>query len=815
MSRVYWFLASKKTQSPEPALFRDIYGEFRYNSNPKRDRKIHRNRTMTKTNRLREIDWERLTSDSQSVPPTATGRSKADSSWLEPMMAIGLLLVIAEYAAVQAFGDLGTPQKWSSLEEIAEHLRPLPVQRWTDVLANLLRYAGIFGDAGYGLLFITFGAKLSLIRLANPVVSNLGFAASRSLRILPIWWTAHIVFLLPPAIVGWHVSLAHPEFYWSSLGVRVFGSQVEYGFTGWWFVGSLIQFCFVFPWLFHWLLVNPQKRLLSVVFLGVAIRVLGLLLFEDYFTPWRNGALFASRLSEYALGIWIGISCSNARSGFDKAVRHHRTCLLAGAGVAISAVASFTVLGTSIAPFLMSASLFCLIFYFRKYVERMPLRVFLFVIGRHYLSIFLVHRVIIPRVVLPTTPPVGLELYVRILVALFLTATIAIVLECVAEMVELSVPKMMARVGGKRFAKWCISCITIFLGVIVILELQVRKHDPQDVADFGWAERPALAPHPQLGITFKPRSQTRLRWDSYDYIVEANSHGFPGPEFELEKPRDRFRVLTLGDSFTSANGVDTSLAWPRRLERRLRQSQLQDWNGCDVINLAVSGYGPTQYAWLAQEYVPTLRPNVIIIGFFTNEFDDVQLSAEQVQARVRFQSPDPECLLGYLSGRHLVQYIRSHVVDPIWQDFTKRPSKRVANYCQVESFRRSALPEMRRAQALIRGRFARIKEAADSVNARVIIAAIPASTQVADRDDLQYWPSFLRFEDGTRYDMDQPQRLTRELAYEFDFQFIDLRDTLTQAQEQGLTPYSPHNLNWNSVGHDLMANKMLSLLTDD
>lgn len=95
------------------------------------------------------------------------------------------------------------------------------------------------------------------------------------------------------------------------------------------------------------------------------------------------------------------------------------------------------------------------------------------------------------------------------------------------------------------------------------------------------AEQVAFRPLPYVMFGLKPgfeRQGERRR--------SSNAHGFRGPEIELPKPAGRTRILCLGGSTTYAFAVDDSDAYPRVLERRLREQG----HDVDVINAGVESY---------------------------------------------------------------------------------------------------------------------------------------------------------------------------------------------------------------------------------
>ena len=112
--------------------------------------------------------------------------------------------------------------------------------------------------------------------------------------------------------------------------------------------------------------------------------------------------------------------------------------------------------------------------------------------------------------------------------------------------------------------------------------------------------------------------------ESYDYSVTANSLSFPGPDCAEEKPPQTLRIITTGDAFTSAEVVDTKQTWPCLLKDELA-GRLSSYK-VEVLNLAITGYGPRQYTSVAELFALNYKPDLIPIGFFVNEYQDIIMS---------------------------------------------------------------------------------------------------------------------------------------------------------------------------------------------
>ena len=102
--------------------------------------------------------------------------------------------------------------------------------------------------------------------------------------------------------------------------------------------------------------------------------------------------------------------------------------------------------------------------------------------------------------------------------------------------------------------------------------------------------------------------------------VRINNLGFRDPrDYELAKRPGTFRILVLGDSVTFGHGAVFETTYPYLLEQRLKAwNPSIDWQ---VWNLGVPGYNTRQELRYLQEVGPSFQPDLVIVGFFPNDFD--------------------------------------------------------------------------------------------------------------------------------------------------------------------------------------------------
>jgi hypothetical protein len=114
---------------------------------------------------------------------------------------------------------------------------------------------------------------------------------------------------------------------------------------------------------------------------------------------------------------------------------------------------------------------------------------------------------------------------------------------------------------------------------------------------------------------------------------------------------------------------------------------------------------------------------------------------------------------------------------------------------------------------LVTDRLTEIKAIADEVGAKVILALIPAPVQVCQADHLDYFPRNVDLNDTTTFEIEQPQRITREIADSLTLSYYDLEPVLESAT--GGCPYQTQNMHWTTNGHQVVAEYLAQKLVSD
>jgi hypothetical protein len=224
----------------------------------------------------------------------------------------------------------------------------------------------------------------------------------------------------------------------------------------------------------------------------------------------------------------------------------------------------------------------------------------------------------------------------------------------------------------------------------------------------------------------------------------------------------------------------------------------------EVLDFAITGYGPNQYAAVVEKYAPLYQPDLIILEMFVNDFQDALTTNKEFQSGIGFGLPDSSSWLARLHLMHLHTFIQTFLAAPIAEWLTDKPNSlgyALGNFAALEKNR----TDLKIAGVnVVADRLAQIKRAADRIGAPVVIVMVPASVQVCKPEQLDYYPRSIDLTDTTRYDLDQPQRAIQQLAQMLNIGYYDLRPLLKQlAVEQ--CPYVPYNMHWTADTHRAVA----------
>jgi peptidoglycan/LPS O-acetylase OafA/YrhL len=181
-------------------------------------------------------------------------------------------------------------------------------------VATILRYVWLqvsgLGFHAVSVFIILSGWALmqsTANRAAAGPISWGAWYCARFLRLYPMYWVAHLVYLVSPFVA--RLEPVDGRIVWSLLGLRFVDITMNFMYlnAAWWYFSMLIQFYLIFPLLF-WAAqrLGPWTFLLIACAAGFFARYLMLIVYPQD-GLWILGGFAICRLPEFAFGMALGM----------------------------------------------------------------------------------------------------------------------------------------------------------------------------------------------------------------------------------------------------------------------------------------------------------------------------------------------------------------------------------------------------------------------------------------------------------------------------------------------------------------------------
>src|SRR5216110_588089 len=217
----------------------------------------------------------------------------------------------------------------------------LPPADWSNIAAGALtilrsawfKVSGL-GFHAVGVFIILSGWTLMQSTMHRAESGSVAWGAwycARFVRLYPMYWVAHLVYLLSPFIA--RLEPVDERIILSLLGLRFIDIQMNFMYlnAAWWYFSMLIQFYLIFPLLF-WAArrLGPGLFLLVACAAGFFARYVLLVLWPQN-GLWVLGGFAICRLPEFALGISLAMWHRQSSAGVE-------WFLLRGAGFVVGLI---------------------------------------------------------------------------------------------------------------------------------------------------------------------------------------------------------------------------------------------------------------------------------------------------------------------------------------------------------------------------------------------------------------------------------------------------------------------------------------------
>ncbi len=137
-------------------------------------------------------------------------------------------------------------------------------------------------------------------------------------------------------------------------------------------------------------------------------------------------------------------------------------------------------------------------------------------------------------------------------------------------------------------------------------------------------------------LGYKPKSNYAAQRNPWSTKVTLIDHGIRSNGTSTSKIPSRPSILCVGDSFTFGDAVNDNEAWPAYLEKSL---------GIHALNGGVFGYGLDQSILRAEQLVPVLKPDFLIVATIQDDVRRCEYSIRSGVYKPYFTVANGELLL--------------------------------------------------------------------------------------------------------------------------------------------------------------------------
>lgn len=293
-------------------------------------------------------------------------------------------------------------------------------------------------------------------------------------------------------------------------------------------------------------------------------------------------------------------------------------------------------------------------------------------------------------------------------------------------------------------------------------------------------------------------------------LAVANAKGLRDNEVALEKPPNTRRILVLGDSFTVGVNVEMEDAYPQVLERMMNEGSD---TAVEVINAAVGGSEPFQYAQYFEHHGSAYSPDEVIVGFFVgNDTYNPMKSVEEIATVVNGQRVSRKAAEGSFVQLRIMLHQNFNLVRLLQGvSFVEVPARRP--YCEafadnLLNIARDRLNNHRvdfgsdpKFSANAVNQIHRIKQKADRMGIPLTVVLIPDELQI----NVQLRERLVDADKSHLYNFAMPQQL---LAKEFAALGIATFDLLPYYLQDRRCLYM-NDTHWTPEGHVVAASAIV------
>ncbi|KKS45851.1 MAG: hypothetical protein UV09_C0027G0003 [Candidatus Gottesmanbacteria bacterium GW2011_GWA2_42_18] len=296
----------------------------------------------------------------------------------------------------------------------------------------------------------------------------------------------------------------------------------------------------------------------------------------------------------------------------------------------------------------------------------------------------------------------------------------------------------------------------------------------------------------------------------HDVVITTNQYGFRNREIQIPKPAGTYRILVIGDSYAAGWGVEEYEAYPKVLEKILRE-RYPDKN-IEVINSGLPTAGPSYYYLMYKNLGRLFKPDLVIVGFYlVNDISDnvytsewIKTDADGLPLEVAHQSVPMDFTGNYVPIGTPIQYripvlrnlhffiLITNALDNIRSPMLSKTLE--PRLCFYKKSCHDLDEAKEKAKKLLLG----LKKLILADGAEMMIAVTPAEFHFDPKSRIKYGILVRLLPEDKEYPYQEFSQFFRENK----FDWLDLRQAFTQASGSFYFETDNH---WNELGHQVAA----------
>jgi lysophospholipase L1-like esterase len=336
---------------------------------------------------------------------------------------------------------------------------------------------------------------------------------------------------------------------------------------------------------------------------------------------------------------------------------------------------------------------------------------------------------------------------------------------------------------------------------------------------------PELVPDDIRHHKLVPDAYAKFEQQDFSYVQRNNAFGLRGNEITIDKPKDTFRILTLGDSFTMGKGVEDDQTFSALMQDILNEklgSCDARYERIEVLNGGVDSYAPILSSLYLTQALHVLGPDLVILNL--DNSDLIQEAAYRMIA-IRDDRGEIMGVPGNESKKRLSDKFRSWIESNLYitrvllfytnkflghKDLTVRGVVERANAEVIAHTLESDHIDRTAQWADVFASLAKIQDFADSREMEFLVTLYPWAHQVSDGEWLPGRFTYLTKDDRPIEDYDEK---ILGMAVDRNIAAVSLYDAFENysGTESLYFDNDPH---FTTHGHELMAGEIARYLVE-